>query len=259
MSVESGAESSSFNLGKNDCNSSAGAGEDSRYDCRKVYRNFFHECEDESDVTAPFRCGSWDCYCCGYRMRMNLIEEIQRVVTERPELRRLLTLTLDPKKIPEDEEPHRYLTETWRKMRVYIRRKYGDFSFIWVREEQDNGNPHLHILVSKYLPQEWVSRSWSSLGGGEVVDIRRIDRVEKAGNYLGKYLTKNSQSDFPDNTPRYNSSDDINLDVRGGGDSDKNWILKKDDRILGTDRPVYGLDFYLQKKWNGPKPPPELD
>lgn len=42
----------------------------------------------------------WDCYCCGYRMRQCLVEEIQRVCNERPELSRLLTLSLAPPSPP---------------------------------------------------------------------------------------------------------------------------------------------------------------
>ena len=53
-------------------------------------------------TTYPFRCNQWDCYCCGHRMRMNLIEEIERVIDERPETRRFLTLTLDSAKAPDD-------------------------------------------------------------------------------------------------------------------------------------------------------------
>ena len=65
-----------------------------RYDCREIYRNIELEAED-GDI-APFRCNSWDCYCCAHRMRCNLVEELDRLIAERPELRRLLTITLDP-------------------------------------------------------------------------------------------------------------------------------------------------------------------
>lgn len=62
-------------------------------------------------------------------------------------------------------------------------REIGSFSYIWVREEQDSGLPHLHILVSRYLPQDWLSRRWEELGGGEIVDIRQIERVEGRSLY----------------------------------------------------------------------------
>lgn len=239
-----------------------------RYDCR--HWSFFYENQDGDE--APFRCGEWDCYCCGYRMRMNLVEEIEALVRERPEMRRFLTLTLDPKKLPSvvrrnQELTVQYLMETWRKFRVYIRRKYGDFSFVWVKEQgEESGHWHLHVLVSRYMDQGWISEAWSAVGGGGVVDIRRVARCEKVAHYLGKYLTKNALSGFPDGSRRYGTSQDISLDVRGEGDSDDDWSLLMDDhlhlRVVDGEvspltRAVEGLDFVQQRRWDGPVPPPD--
>jgi len=265
--VSSGAGRSSLDLGSNnstspespDIDASEGSG---RYDCTEVYSNFHHENADGD--TAPFRCGSWECYTCGYRMRQNLIEEIKRVTNERPEMSRLLTLTLDPEKAPADQDKqHKYITERWNALRTRLKREVGDFSYIWVREEQENGLPHLHAIVSRFLPQQTVSTAWAELGGGEIVDIRRIERTEKAAHYVGKYLTKDALSGLPDGIQRYNSSEDISLDVRGGGDSDEDWSLVMDDYLIRTKRdgdepltrPVARVDFAQQKEWGGPVPP----
>jgi hypothetical protein len=250
-----------------------------RYDCRQVYSNFrFEESLEEPDqepTTADYRCGQWDCYCCGYRMRMNLVEEIESLVQRRPAMRRFLTLTLDPKKLPrevqgDDDAITEYLMDTWRKFRVYIKREYGsDFSFVWVKEQgEENGHWHLHVLVSRYLDQEWISDAWSSVGGGRVVDIRRVDRCEKVAHYLGKYLTKNALSDFPDDVKRYGTSEDIDLDVRGDSDSDLDFDLVMDDHQLDRagdreeplTRPVVPADFLEQRENGGPLgkgPPPD--
>ena len=258
--ADSGAERSSLDLGRNDSTSPEPA-ETDRYDCRHTYQNF--EFESAEGDTAPYRCGSWDCYCCGYRMRMNLVEEIKRVTSERPEMSRLLTLTLDPDEAPSRQErQHKYITERWNALRTRLKREIGDFSYIWVREEQENGLPHLHAIVSRYLPQSTVSSAWSDLGGGEVVDIRKIDRTEKAAHYVGKYLTKNALSGLPDGIQRYNSSADITLDVRGDKeDSEGDWRLLMDDYVI-TDmdgeplrRGVTGSDFAQQREWDGPVPP----
>jgi len=254
--ADSGA---SLDLGKN--NSTAAETDDTgRYDCREVYKNF--ELENSEGDTAPYRCNSWDCYCCGYRMRQNLVEEIERVCSERPEMSRLLTLTLDPAEMPPDSEgQHKYITERWNALRTRLKREVGDFSYIWVREEQKNGNPHLHAIVSRYLPQEIVAAAWDELGGGEVVDIRKVDRVDKAAHYVGKYLTKDAMTGLPDGIRRYGSSADIELDVRGGGDSDGDWTLLMDDYEITTPegeplrREVVSSDFVRQKRWNGPVPP----
>lgn len=248
-----------------------------RYDCRDTYENFRFEAEEtredeERPPTSSFRCGQWNCYCCGYRMRMNLVEEVQRVVSERPEMRRFLTLTLDRGKLPaEVRDDHKALTEhlmeTWRKFRTYVEREYGQFSFIWVKEQGDENEDHwhLHVLVSQYMEQEWVSEAWSAVGGGEVVDIRYVDRCEKVGHYLGKYLTKNALSGFPKHVQRYNSSEDIELDVRGSESVERSFELLMEDYTVGDEpevsatRPVVGEDFIDQKQCGGPLvwPPPD--
>jgi hypothetical protein len=239
-----------------------------------VYGNFRFEEEvndpGEEPATEQYRCGSWDCYCCGYRMRMNLVEEVERLVDERPEMRRLLTLTLDPKKLPpeiDDDGITDYLMDTWRKFRVYIRREYGDFSHVWVKEQgEESGHWHLHVLVSRYLDQQWISDAWSSVGGGRVVDIRRVRRAEKVSHYLGKYLTKDALSAFPDGVRRYGSSEDIDLDVRGESDGGSDFALVMDDYELEDSldrdgpltRPVAPIDFVEQRENGGPlgKGPP---
>lgn len=275
---------SSLDLGKNNSKSpdalESGQSDDSdRYDCRWVYWNFEFErgaddldeldddrgAGDDDPATAPYRCGSWECYCCGYRMRMNLIEEIERVTSQRDDLCRLLTLTLDPANAPPDpDEQHQYITDRWNALRSSIRYKYGDFSYIWVREEQESGLPHLHIIVSRYLPQEWLSAKWGDLGGGDVVDIRRIEDTEKAAHYVGKYLTKDALSGFPDGIRRYGSSSDIELDVRGdSGDSGEEWRLMMDDYAYADleqadgplRRAVADADFVEQRDWGQPVPP----
>ena len=196
-------------------------------------------------------------------MRQNLVEEIGRICRERPDMSRLLTLTLDMTKVPDSAEAHKYITQRWNALRTRLKREVGDFSYIWVREEQKNGAPHLHAIVSRYLPQKVVSRSWSDLGGGEVVDIRKVDRVEKAAHYVGKYLTKEAFTDLPDGIQRYNSSADLELNVRGGSDDDQESdleLLKEDhhfEALTGDEIvvPVRPADFYLQKRWDGTVPP----
>jgi hypothetical protein len=258
------AERSSLVLGCNNSTDPEAADSEGlgRYDCRDTFSNF--EFEGPDGDTAPFRCGSWDCYCCGYRMRQNLVEEIQRVCTQRPAIRRMMTLTLDPATAPaRQESQHRYLTERWNALRTALSRRFGgDLSFIWVREEGESGNPHLHILVNQFIPQKWLSATWSELGGGEVVHITGIERVEKAAHYVGKYLTKEAFTGLPDGIRRYGSSQDISLSVRGGDDSEGDWRLLMDDYAtepVDGDGPlrrgVASEDFVQQREWDGPVPP----
>lgn len=253
--------------------------ENGRYDCRHIYENFRFEADTQRDdedqrPAAAYRCGQWDCYCCGYHMRQNLVEEIEALVKHRPEMRRFLTLTLDPKKLPpEVREDDKALTEhlmnSWRKFRVYIEREYGEFSFVWVKEQGENNEKHwhLHILVSRYLDQSWISEAWSAVGGGEVVDIRYVERCEKVAHYLGKYLTKNALSSFPSHVQRYGTSEDIELDVRGDSGGERSFSLVMDDYTITDDdgepltRGVTNADFIEQRQNGGPigrnRPPPD--
>jgi len=233
-----------------------------RYDCREVYRNM--ELEAEDGEIAPFRCDSWDCYCCAHRMRCNLIEELDRLVEERPELRRLLTLTLDPEKAPDDQaEQHRYLTERFNALRTELRDRWPDLSYVWIREEGESENPHLHLLVDRYMEQAELSRLASRVGLGHIVDIRRVN-ARNAAKYLTKYLTKGALHDLPDGARRYGSSADVDLAVRGSSEEpDREWDLMMDDHEVSPTgregplrRQVTTTDLYRQRVEGGP---PGLD
>lgn len=224
--------------------------ESDRPDCRRdlahlEYRNA------ETDETAPFRCKSWDCVCCGHHMKMNLLEEIDRVIERFPELRRLLTLTTDPSRFESRKEAHRVIGKAWNRIRTYLRKAYGDFSFIWVREETDDGWPHLHVLVSRFLPQSSISAAWDRAGMGTVVDLRRVE-ARQAGHYIAKYLAKDSMANLPSGVHRYGSSEDIDLAVRGGSsDEDTAWTLLAEDPITGLMLEARPADFVRSSK-----PPP---
>ena len=233
--------------------------EDGRYDCREIYENM--ELEADDGETAAFRCGSWRCYCCAHRMRMNFIEELERLVEERPALRRFVTLTLDPDEAPANqEEQHRYLTERFNALRTELNDRYDDLSYIWVREEGESDNPHLHLVVDRYLPQDELSMLSERVGLGKIVNIKRVNARNMA-KYITKYLTKGSMADLPKGSRRYGSSADIDLKVRGGGGDSREWDLMMDDYMI-TDsdgeplrRGVTRPDLVQQKEWGGPVPP----
>lgn len=220
-----------------------------RPDCRQdlahlQYRN------RETDETAPYRCGSWECICCGHRMKMNLLESIDRVLEERPELSRLLTLTVDPSRVADRETAHRDIGKAWNRLRSYLKSAHGDFSYIWVREEQENGMPHLHVLVSRYLPQSDVAAAWSRTGMGDIVDIRSVE-ARKAGHYISKYLAKDAMSSVPSGVHRYGSSSDLDLDVRSSGSTEPTpWTLESEDPVTGVMTEASPADFIR-------RPPPD--
>lgn len=220
-----------------------GETDDGRYDCRDTFDDMFYRGPDGD--TAQYRCDSWDCYCCAHRMRMNLIEEMERLVEERPELRRFLTLTIGEDGPSTTDAQHKHLTDRFNALRTELRDRHPNLSYIWVRHEGDEkGRPHLHLLVDRYLPQDELSTIASRTGLGEIVDIRRVN-ARNAAKYLTSYLGKGALAQLPDGSRRYGSSADIDLNVRGGGGDDgpTTWRLLKDDPHTDIARPVVKADF----------------
>jgi len=136
-------------------------------------------------------------FCMSYRCdrcRKPKLKKVRKRISEVAEehkLTRMVTLTLDPKRIPKRDRKRtdRYIRECWRKMRVLLARKFeGSLPFVGVLEFQKKGNAHLHLLVGRYIPQKWLSIAWQSIGGGRHVDIRFVD-VHRVAAYLSPYLT----------------------------------------------------------------------
>lgn len=160
-------------------------------------------------VTARMYCKRWACPYCGPRRAWLY----QQLIAERAieyKLDRFMTLTLDPKKIKGDSYKH--LNESWRKLREAFRRKFGkSVSYISITEQHKSGIPHKHILVDHYIHQQWLSAKWSSLGGGPMVDIRKIKDIKNMARYVGKYLTKDVLLSAPKGTRRVTTSQNIKL------------------------------------------------
>jgi len=162
-------------------------------------------------------CKTWGCAYCGPRKAKRYKGAI-RAIAERDGLNRFLTLTLDPRKIEGD--PVRYLRQVFNKFRVYLLRRYGhSIKYITVLEFHKSGIPHLHVLVDRYIPQEWISQAWSSLGGGKIVHIKIVD-VHRISHYLAKYLTKELLLSAPARSRRITTSRSICL------------IAKKDSALV---------------------------
>jgi len=156
-------------------------------------------------------CKRWSCPFCGPIKAAKLCRAITIRAREH-ELSRFLTLTLDPKKAPRDGDRLLQIRDTWRKFRVYVKRKHGEnLSFISVVEAHKNGIPHMHVLVGQYLAQRWVSSTWDRLGGGYIVHIERIPDLNRVGWYLGKYFTKDLILSAGKGVRRYSTSRDIKL------------------------------------------------
>jgi hypothetical protein len=167
-------------------------------------------------------CKTWSCCYCGPR-KAKRYKYLIGQLAQRERLTRFLTVTLDPSKIEGDSV--RYLRGVFNKFRLYLRRRYGmPVKYIAVLEFHQSGVAHLHLLVDRFIPWEWIKQSWSALGGGEVVFIKYVD-VHRISRYLSKYLTKELLLSAPKRSRRVTTSRSLRLIEKK--DAETGWELFK--------------------------------
>lgn len=168
-------------------------------------------------------CKRWICPRCGPQKAKRLRRAII-TTAQGKDLSRVLTLTLDPSSCS-PEQSIAYIRQCWNKFRTSLKRHSGlSISFITILELQRSGYAHLHILIDRYIAQHWISTAWQAVGGGQIVDIRRVD-IHRVAPYLSKYLTKALLlADFKQRVRRYTTSRDIVLFVRSNTGT---WALLK--------------------------------
>ena len=155
-------------------------------------------------------CKKLSCPRCGHKRARAYLRAIAAAAEEH-KLCRHMTLTLDPKKIPQGTDSVTYVRELWGYFRVYLFRKFHvSPQFICVLELQENGNAHLHILIRQTIVQNWIIESWVAVGGGHQDRIRYTD-VHRISNYLAPYVTKQILERIPPGRRKVTSSRGITL------------------------------------------------
>jgi hypothetical protein len=155
-------------------------------------------------------CGSWTCSYCGPR-KAKLAKFRIRQQAENLDLRYFLTLTLDQSKVKNKRDQVKHVRLVFNRFREYLRRKYGQPpKFICILEFTQRGTPHLHILLDRYIPHQWISKTWDKLGGGKIVFIKRVT-ARNVSRYLSKYLAKDLLLSAPKGTRRITTSRSIKL------------------------------------------------
>ena len=153
-------------------------------------------------------CKCWTCSYCGPR-KANRYRFLIAKLAEQEHLNRFVTLTLDPAKIQGSSV--RYLRRVFNKFRLYMRRAFGVLvKYVAVLEFHQSGIAHLHLLIDRFIPWEWIKRSWSALGGGQVVFVKYVD-VHRISRYLSKYLTKQMLLSAPQRSRRVTTSRSLRL------------------------------------------------
>lgn len=143
----------------------------------------------------PVYCGNRFCPICGARRRRACREKLDHVVksiNSPPDTRlRFITLT-----IPNVADPAlgvRTLIDSFRRLRqrnFWKSRVDGGVFVLELTGAPGNWNVHIHALVSsRWIPVKELSRHWSKVSPGRIVDIRFVP-VKQIKNYLTKYITK---------------------------------------------------------------------
>lgn len=128
-----------------------------------------------------------------------------------------VTLTTDPKKFSNLWKANKYFQKNWNKLITALRKRTDkDLPYVCVREFQDNGRVHFHIvLFGIHLPPTkkgapWnnpISKTWKKYGQGEITDVKNLrsqdgvmqwvhdrpsdcSKDESPMKYLKKYLLK---------------------------------------------------------------------
>jgi hypothetical protein len=168
-------------------------------------------------------CKTWKCPRCGPK-RAKRTRYAIAAHAETRHLNKFLTLTLDPKKL-EGVQATKYLKNCLHNFMTICGRQYGSkISYICVLEYQKNGNPHLHIILDRFIEQGWIQEKWHAVGGGWVF-IKQV-HIRKIANYLSKYLCKDVlTSPAPKGSRRVTTSRNIKLFPKIM--SDLVWTLSK--------------------------------
>lgn len=172
------------------------------------------------------KCKTWGCGVCGPKKLKAIKHGVYREAHKHG-LRRFLSLTLPGDYQGSFKDSVDAINQTWRKWREYLKRDFGGIKFIKFIEPQKRGVAHLHVLIDKYIPQSWISRTWQALGGGKICDIRAID-IHRVSGYVSKYLTKDLIGDRLGSYRRYSTSRGIKLlEKRERTEDDRIWSFAK--------------------------------
>lgn len=158
-------------------------------------------------IAAPIRCKKWSCEFCGPRRRKQLFARVfhgpiaQPVKGFRPVYsHKLLTLTCPGAAYRAARTPKDALADMTRKWNLTTRalkKRLGEFHYLRIVENQQDGYPHFHILLAggAIAPKSILAdirRLWTDHHGMGNVDIQknRNGSIKKMVGYLMKYLTK---------------------------------------------------------------------
>jgi len=146
-------------------------------------------------IRVPVYCGNRFCPECSKartgRLRARVRAIVNSLQIQKNDSIKLLTITVPRQKSLADGV--NLLVKSFRRLRqraYFKKRVRGGAYFIEFKHTDEGWNPHLHVLIeSAFLPVQILSKHLSSVGAGQICDIRRIP-PGAAINYVTKYCTK---------------------------------------------------------------------
>ena len=188
-----------------------------------------------------------------------MIQYINQEVKGRSGKASFVTLTFG-KRVPTHKEAKRLLDIFLKRMRRY----FGfNIEYVWVAELQKRGAIHFHILLSEYLPKQWLNNAWNEIANnwtksayGETQKLLpNVKGVLLAGSYITKYISK-EQNKIHGNlygissslrelmkptitTQKMSNEDDARLIMDSAHDTLENLNLKAKSWNSGTTRQLW--------------------
>lgn len=145
-------------------------------------------------------CNSWRCPNCA-PIKARSIAELIRGIIILNNMTHFLTLTLDPKVIPDSygNRTQKYITDIFNTLLTNVKRDLINdqpLKYVWVVEFQrlNTDNAHLHIVLNQRLDIIKVREIWKRIGGGVQMYIKPIKNLLSVSSYISKYLIKNVEN-----------------------------------------------------------------
>ena len=133
------------------------------------------------------------------RFNLDYAKQVRRRLGKHPSIYTdgiMITLTLDPKMFSSLHDALTYLQHMFNRLMAALRKRYGKLTYVKAVELQENGNPHIHIVLTgpnvKHIKGNWIQKLWHKYGGG-TVKVKHVYDPRGAINYLLKYLPKEGQ------------------------------------------------------------------
>lgn len=151
-------------------------------------------------LAVPISCGDRFCPICSEPSRNRARSRIRALIAGTPRQTgsrwRLITLTIRSQS--DAASATKTLQSSFRKLRNtkwWKANCYGGISTIEVTHTEKGWHAHIHAMVlGRYLPAHTLSRQWSTVAPGSIVDVRACDNA-RALSYITKYVTKSSVPD----------------------------------------------------------------